>query len=218
MIIATPGRNGWVASVPLFDGLGQGRRAGDARRRGNGGLSFGNEIEVIGEDVDGDVADDFDDLGIGKSCAMDRAQIGIFDLATLKNDRLGELEQGVGSGVTGGSLAGEIDFGVAQAAFPGADDVGGNAVRSAIDFCDGEGDLAALEGGQAALGQGVLGSAVGAEAGEGLGEDFQEIWGVRGFELQFGQSVLDFGGQAVVGDGAQFCHKRVSFLLSAMCG
>ncbi len=160
----------------------------DLRKIHNG---VGDVVHVIGENVEGDPYDDFDDLRVVKAGGAGGLDAGIGNIATLQGNGAGQLEDSVGFVVARGGAAGAGDVFPLEAGLAAKQGVGAKAVAAAIDLGDGEGHLLANFAGQDAVAEGAAKAEVPPQAadfpvasGVGAGKRCSCVAGVAKWQTQ----------------------------------
>ncbi|MEA3164622.1 MAG: hypothetical protein QOE88_2440 [Verrucomicrobiota bacterium] len=110
-------------------------------------------VRVVREDVQRDVGDRLDDVAVGQTRGVCLLYVGIADLAALHYDVARELEDCVGLLGSGGSVARVVDVLLCQADLTSQKGVRAQAVAAHVALGDGEGDLFADLGVEAATGE-----------------------------------------------------------------
>ncbi len=149
-------------------------------------------VEIIGEDVEGDVGDDFGDVAIVETGGPGGTDVGVSNVSLGGDDFLGEGNSGAGFAVGGAAESGIVDGGIVEAGLFSENGVGGEAVLGAVRLCDGEGDGFAGLGIELAFAEGAAEFEIGVEDGRAVGhgaEDVQQH--LFGFEV--GHDGLGFG-------------------------
>src|SRR3989442_597444 len=81
-------------------------------------FGFGHAAKVVGEDIQGDVGDDLDDLRVVEPGSAQRLEVLVTDLAALQDDGLGETQHRLRLRVLCGRVAGQPHLLVSQTEGP----------------------------------------------------------------------------------------------------
>jgi hypothetical protein len=101
--------------------------------RGNSFVGVGKDVEVIGQDVEGEVADHLGDFGIGDTGGAGGLERGLVDGVAASGDGVGEPEQGCRVRVGGLRVTGALYFVTVELGDVLAEEgVGGQAVGAAV--------------------------------------------------------------------------------------
>ena len=96
-------------------------------------LRLGEDGQIVGEDVLGDVGDDFDDFRVRKTRLAQRRQVRVADLPALQNQRLGETQHLVRLRLRRRGPAGGLNLRLRQPGVPACDRMGREAVVGAAE-------------------------------------------------------------------------------------
>jgi hypothetical protein len=179
-------------------------------------FDFGGVVEIVGEDVEGDVGDDVGDFRVGEAGFTDGFELGVAGTSLSGNDLLGKAEGGGVLWRVGVPFAGGFDFGITEADHFADGGMRGNAVLAGILFADFQGDEFAefrveMVGSQSATEREVRlqdGGRVGHDAHH-VGRHFE--FGVNAFEKLFG-----FAGSGFGWDGLKSGHRNLLFRASGI--
>ncbi len=166
-------------------------------------FGFGHAVEVIGEDIQGDVGDNLHDLRVGEAGFAQRLEVVVTDLAALQDDGLGEAQHRLRLRVGSGRVAGQLHLMMGQTEALAGVVVSGEAVAGAVDFGHCQSHLLALTGSELPAHQRRIRPDVGPQRSRRVGQDLQEPG--RFIELQAAalETPLEFRGGAVGLDGSK---------------
>ena len=136
---------------------------------------LGHEIQIVRQEVQGDVRDRLDDLGVGEFRGTRGFELALTDVATLHDDAAGEIQDGSGAFIRGNDLAGIVQLLLTQARFTAEIDMGAAAVAAIVDLSDSERDLVTHFFIENTRGESAAEIEIGAERGRGIAEDAEEI-------------------------------------------
>ena len=129
------------------------RSIGAGLEQGEINVRAGDGVEVIGEDVQGDVGNDFSDESVGEARLAQGLEVRITDLAALEGDGLSKAQHGLSLEVRGSRPARGANLVIVEAKLPGESVVGREAILGAVDFRNGQSKEFALARGELALGE-----------------------------------------------------------------
>ncbi len=109
-------------------------------------------VEVISEDIQRRMSDEFDNITIGEAVGAKTCHVGIGDEATFLDDLAHKAERGGGLGVRGGSATGIQDALRVQAGHAAEDGMRGHTILARVGFTDGQRDAFAELGGKGTVG------------------------------------------------------------------
>lgn len=168
-------------------------------------------VDVVGEQVEGDMGHDFDDGFVVETGVAHRLHVGVADLAAGVDQLEREVQRGLGPGVGRmPRLRGLQGFG-ADAGIAAEGSVRGQAVVAGVAVGDGHGDLFAQRGRDHAAAEGAERAPHALQRGRGVGDGAEHVG--RGAEgaVDGVEQLLALGGGGVAVDQGDAVHGGVPF-------